>query len=151
MTLFDYNLEPTLEAALISLLSANGLSAADSLGRSDLATPRVDVRFELGPERNSQTVTENTQTVSNTFDGQFVLAVVTDRDVNNASHSAYRASVRQILAESTAAQWEAALGARVRLLSLSHQTTAYNVLDSQTALDASVMTYNATLRLLAAS
>lgn len=147
MARFDYNVEPTLETALVSLLNGQGLTAGGSLTTDTLTNPRIDVRFELGAERDSFSAAENVF-LANTWEGHFVLSVITDRDNTDQNHSAYRATVRQVLAESTAAQWEAVLGSHFRLLSLNHQGTVYNVLDNDLAIDASVMTYSVILRFL---
>lgn len=141
---FNYNIEPALEAALVSLLNSQGLAAYSSLGTENLATPRVEVQFVLGAERS--VIPENG--VSNTYEGQFVLSVITDRDRNNGDHSNFRATIRRVLAESTSAQWEAALGYSFRVLSCDHAGTVYNVLEQERALDVSVMTYSAVVRLL---
>ena len=145
MAVFNYDVEPTLETALVALLTAQGITAGGSRQTDALATPRVDVRFELGAERDALTVA-NGSLIPNTWDGQFVLSVITDRDNNDASHSTFRAGVRQTMAEATAADWEVQLGGSHRLLSLTHLSTAYDVLDNNRALDASVMTYAATVR-----
>jgi hypothetical protein len=148
MALFDYNVEPTLEAALVSLLTAQNITAGGSLTTNALSTPRVDVRFELGAERDIQTQAPGGVSVSTTWDGQFVLSIITDRDNNNASHSSFRATVRGVMAETTTTAWETALGSRYRLLSLNHLSTAYDVLDADKGLDASILNYAATVRLL---
>lgn len=140
----NYNIEPALEGALVSLLNSQGLSAYCSLGTENLGTPRIEVQFVLGAERS--VMPEGG--ISNTYEGQFVLSVITDRDRNNGDHSTYRASIRQILAESTSSQWEAVLGSSFKLLSLDHAGTVYNVLDNERSLDVSVMTYSAVVRLL---
>jgi len=141
---FNYDIENSLEKALAILLTNAGLPAYTSQGIDDLATPRIDVHFQLGVERPVIT----TSGTSNTWDGQFVISVITDRDRNGTQHAAYRASVRQILAETTGSGWSAALGPSFLLLDCSHVSTAYNILDQSKALDASVMTYTVVLRLL---
>jgi hypothetical protein len=139
----NYNIEPALETALVSLLSAQGIPAYSSLGTDNLSTPRVDVQFVLGTERS--VMPENG--VSNTYEGQFAVSVITDRDRNNNDHSSFRATVRQILAESTSSQWEAALGSSFKLLSLDHAGTVHS-LEQERTLDVSVMTYSAVVRLM---
>lgn len=141
---FNYNVEPALEAALVSLLNAQGVPAYPSLGTENLSTPRVDVQFLLGAERPVMPESG----ISNTYEGQFLLSVITDRDRNNGDHSNFRATIRRVLAESTSAQWEAALGDSFRVLSCDHAGTVYNVLEQERALDVSVMTYSAIVRLL---
>jgi hypothetical protein len=142
----NYDIEPTLEGALVTLLSNRGITAGGSLTTEELSTPRVDVRFELGAERPIHLSNGTGLGVSNTYDGQFILSVITDRDENASSHSSFRATVREAMAESSATDWEAAIGGSYRVLSVAHLSTTYEVLANDTALDASVMSYSATIR-----
>ncbi len=150
----NYNIEPVLEAALVSLLTAQNVTAGASHQSEELATPRVDVRFELGTEREGFQVPGSSpgHIFPNTYEGQFTLSVITDRDRNTSpSHSSFRATVRQIMSETPGPSWEAAIdaaGGGFRILSLGHLATTYDVLDQDTALDASVMSYSAVIRFI---
>lgn len=141
---YNYDIEPALEGALVSLLQAQGIVAGASLTTDELTTPRVDVQFQLGAELPARPANG----VSNTYEGSFILTVITDRDRNNGSHSSFRSTVRRIMSETTGAAWSAVLGTSFLLLSCDHAGTAYNVLDSNKALDASVMSYSAVVRLV---
>lgn len=143
MAVYNYDPETALESALVSLLQAEGLTAGGLLTSVPLSTPRVDVQFVLGQERDVGTPVPGQEGINCIWEGSFVLTIYTDRDRNNASHSTYRATVRQVIAESTRAQWEAVIGANFRLLSLTHAGTSPTVRDSERAIDASEMTYSA--------
>jgi hypothetical protein len=147
MPLFNYNIEPALESALVSLLADAGVPAHRSLGTDDLARPYTAVSFELGAER-AVDAPSPPGGVSTTYDGQYTVTVVTDRDQGNGAHSELRATVREVLAESSGEDWAAALGARFRILSIRHQSTVYDVLEDDKGIDASAMSYAVTVRLL---
>jgi hypothetical protein len=144
----NYNPEPALEAACVALLAAAGLTAGGSRQTdAELSTPRVDVRFELGGELDAMKVS-GSELIPTDYAGTFVLSVITDRDTDNAEHAEHRATVRQVMAETTGDAWTAAIGADYRLLSLIYNGTEYDVLDQEKALDASVLTYSVRLRFL---
>jgi hypothetical protein len=146
MPLFSYNVEPALEEGMKTLLTNNSVNASPSRTADELATPYVTVAFELGAERLVD-VPANGGGVSNQYDGQFRFSIVTDRDNNNGDHSTLRATVRQVIAESTAAQYAAAIGSRFAILSIRHAATAYDILSAEDGLDISAMLYEAVIEL----
>ncbi len=148
-TLYNYDFETVWETAVASLLTAQNLTAGTSLTTDTLTTPRVDVKFETGEETDVMTPTAAAQGFSMIWAGTLTLTIITDRDRNSVSHSAYRATIRGVLAETDGAAWAAALGEGHRALEVSHVSTLSDVLDGEKALDASVMTYKVKFGLLA--
>lgn len=145
MALFHYSPETTLEAAVVALLTARGIAARSSRTVDGLKTPYVTVAFELGEEKPVDAPTP-TGGISALYDGQFRIAIVTDREANNTEHADLRATVREVMAESTGAEWAAAIGGRYAFGTLRHVLTAYDVLAADEGIDASAMLYAATVQ-----
>ena len=94
--------EDAIETAVVTVLTANGMTAMRQRGSTSLATPRVEVRLMVGAAEEHYGRGAGNEPFLDFWHGTIQLAIVTNRSRNDASHMTYRGKCRYAMQGLTA-------------------------------------------------
>jgi len=143
-----YNFEDAIESAFATALEDEGLTVFTQRSTSELTTPRVELRCELGGTTDQFAADADGVLQLSTWAFTLRATVVTNRLENNSSHATDRARLRSLLVAFST--WTA-VNAALDYIVVSRNTieelaTQYNV-NTEEDQDASALSFNGLLRI----
>lgn len=97
-----FNIEPNVAASLKTIIgAATGVTVLTAYEDTDKATPRIELRIELGPNLKHWGIDGNGNQKPDAWEARFTFRIVTNRKKPAQSQPAIRAKIRTALTDST--------------------------------------------------